>query len=171
MTGRAGFTPHRSPRSDRRICSRHRSLCARCALDVSPPFTVAAVCIWLAVRIVNRREARAKRLAVALLVTLFIVYPLSSGPAVWIEARMPAPWMFDAVDSLYRPLNWVYRHAPQPILDAMDWWVKVWKAHRPAVGNLGAATDSMRTGPFGGFSISASLHVGLAIGKVLPDRH
>jgi hypothetical protein len=41
----------------------------------------AAFCVWLVVRIVNRRERWAKWTAVAILVAVLIGYPLSSGPA------------------------------------------------------------------------------------------
>jgi len=50
------------------------------ALAVSG-FAFAAFCIWLGVRIVNRRERWAKRLAVGL-VLLLIAYPLSFRPGV-----------------------------------------------------------------------------------------
>jgi hypothetical protein len=46
----------------------------------------AAFCIWLAVRIVNRRERWAKRTALGLGVLL--AYPLSFGPACWTASRI-----------------------------------------------------------------------------------
>src|SRR5258708_31491364 len=46
--------------------------------------TFSALCVWLAVRIVNRREKWAKWMAVALAVVL-VGYPLSFGPACWIS--------------------------------------------------------------------------------------
>jgi len=46
----------------------------------------AAFCIWLAVRIVNRRERWAKWTAVGLLVGLPLMYVGSFGPACWIAA-------------------------------------------------------------------------------------
>jgi hypothetical protein len=49
----------------------------------------AAFCIWLTVRIVNRRERWAKRLAVGLAL-LLIAYPVSFGPACWITANPPS---------------------------------------------------------------------------------
>ena len=48
--------------------------------------TFAAACIWLTVRIVNRRERWAKRTAVALVAAL-VGYPISFGPACWIGSR------------------------------------------------------------------------------------
>jgi hypothetical protein len=46
----------------------------------------AAVCIWLAVRIINRRERWAKR-ALATLVLLPAIYVSSFGPACWLNER------------------------------------------------------------------------------------
>jgi hypothetical protein len=45
----------------------------------------AAFCIWLAVRIVNRREWWAKWTAAGL--SVVVAYPLSFGPACWISSR------------------------------------------------------------------------------------
>jgi hypothetical protein len=48
--------------------------------------TFAAFCVWLTVRIVNRRERWAKRTALAVVVLLG--YPLSFGPACWFCSRL-----------------------------------------------------------------------------------
>jgi hypothetical protein len=45
----------------------------------------AAFCVWLGVRIFNRRERWAKWTAVGMVVML--VYPLGFGPACWISSR------------------------------------------------------------------------------------
>lgn len=45
----------------------------------------AAFCVWLGVRIFNRRERWAKWTAVGLIVML--AYPLGFGPACWISSR------------------------------------------------------------------------------------
>ena len=47
---------------------------------------VAAFSIWLAVRIVNRREPWAKWTAVGLVVVL-LAYPLSFGPVCWLNSQ------------------------------------------------------------------------------------
>src|SRR5690349_8338329 len=44
---------------------------------------LAAYAIWLSVRIVNVRDRRAIRRAI-LLVLVFIAYPLSMGPLLWL---------------------------------------------------------------------------------------
>jgi hypothetical protein len=66
----------------------------------------AAFCIWLAVRIINRRERWAKRTAVGLGVTLPLLYFASFGPACWFAAAPPgAPGRQAALPVLYRPIG------------------------------------------------------------------
>jgi hypothetical protein len=50
----------------------------------------ASVCVWLSVRIVNRRELWAKWTMAATL-ALTASYPLSMGPLQWLDERSPAP--------------------------------------------------------------------------------
>ena len=45
---------------------------------------VAAFCLWLTVRIVNRRERWAKWMAV---IVALVGYPLSFGPVCWLAGR------------------------------------------------------------------------------------
>ena len=41
-------------------------------------------------------------------VLLFVVYPLSVGPVVWLLWRVPAPeWMSHVVLPLYVPVGWL----------------------------------------------------------------
>jgi hypothetical protein len=47
----------------------------------------AALCVWLGVRVFNRRERWAKWTAAVALVVAFVVYPLSAGPFVWLYDR------------------------------------------------------------------------------------
>ena len=46
---------------------------------------IAALCVWLAVRIISRRERWAKRTAVALAMGLPMLYVLSIGPVCWFS--------------------------------------------------------------------------------------
>jgi hypothetical protein len=73
-----------------------------------------AFCIWLTVRIVNRRERWAKRTA-ATIAAVVILYPLSMGPAMWL-------WVHAVPDSLspkfqvvagvvYSPLWPIFSHS------------------------------------------------------------
>jgi hypothetical protein len=54
-------------------------------LTLSIAFT--AFCVWLAVRIVNRRERWAKRMLAAIVATP-VLYVVSFGPACWISSRL-----------------------------------------------------------------------------------
>ncbi len=62
----------------------------------------AAFCVWLGVRIVNRRERWAKRTAAV--VALALVYPISFGPAGWITGHLGHG--ADIVSCVYRPMTW-----------------------------------------------------------------
>jgi hypothetical protein len=81
---------------------------------------LAAFCVWLGVRIVNRHERWAKRLAVALVVAVLVGYPLSIGPAVWLTARS---WFSNTtVAAFYLPVLWSAQHAPSSLGTAVGWW-------------------------------------------------
>jgi len=97
--------------------------------------TFAAFCIWLAVRIFNRRERWAKRTGVAVLL-LPVLYVLSFGPACWWLAR-PAPQLFwgepggsvPTIESAfphaplyYWPLGWLAQYGRQPIAPVLQWY-------------------------------------------------
>jgi len=94
-------------------------------------FSVLAVafpsfCVWLGLRILNRRERWAKRLAVGLVAALPI-YPLSLGPVCWWLADPPPDWLgcspFPKVaPNIYWPIGWVAEHSPVPVLDAIIWY-------------------------------------------------
>jgi hypothetical protein len=82
-----------------------------------------AFVVWLTVRIVNRRERWAKRVAISLVVAA-VVYPLSIGPATWLNERELLPNA--ALSSIYLPLFWMYEHAPRSLQAAADWYIGVW---------------------------------------------
>jgi hypothetical protein len=88
------------------------------ALGVS--FT--AFVVWLTVRIVNRRERRVMRVAIVLAVAL-VVYPLSIGPATWLDERRLIPAF--AVPSIFLPLFSMYEHGPRSLRAATDWYIGV----------------------------------------------
>jgi hypothetical protein len=87
--------------------------------------TFAAFCVWLSVRIVNRRENWAKRLAVVLVVVL-AAYPLSWGPAISITARSRDS-THDAYREFYSPITWIYWNGPDPVHDALFWYAALWQ--------------------------------------------
>ncbi len=82
----------------------------------------AAFCIWLTVRIVNRRERSAKW-TMAAAIMLPTLYVLSTGPAVWLcggEQNLPG-WLM----TIYWPLT-VMPEGPEFIEDAFTWYVVLW---------------------------------------------
>lgn len=93
----------------------------------------AAFAVWLAVRIVNRRERWAKRTAIFLPAVLAL-YPLSFGPVCWKLSRgdyrrgsydavfAPVPrW----VNNFYVPIVQLWVHSPRPIRRAMHCYANV----------------------------------------------
>src|SRR5579859_1453635 len=68
----------------------------------------AALCVWLGVRIVNRRERWAKCTVAAVVVLALVVYPLSIGPMVWLFQHGWIPgWVVDQVLWIYAPLGYL----------------------------------------------------------------
>lgn len=73
---------------------------------------LAALCVWLTVRIVNRRERWAKR---ALLLTICapVLYAVSFGPACWLSSHHTA--YRPSVSAVYQPLFAAQFQYPEPI--------------------------------------------------------
>jgi hypothetical protein len=68
----------------------------------------AAFCVWLVVRIINRRERWAKGVAIGLVVVL---YPLSFGPACWISSHAGAS---KSVGFIYQPMMQLWWQGQPP---------------------------------------------------------
>jgi len=88
----------------------------------------AAFCVWLTVRIVNRRERWAKWTLAAMIVGLPALYVAGFGPAIWLHVRLGAPeWSKAIIESVYEPLIWMVEHGPQGISEAYQkygrWWI------------------------------------------------
>ena len=77
---------------------------------------VAAFCVWLGVRIINRRERWAKRTAVVFAV--LVAYSLSVWPALWISSRTAAP--HTRILAAYRPLAWAYWKMPESVTSFLN---------------------------------------------------
>jgi hypothetical protein len=87
----------------------------------------AAFCVWLTVRIYNRRERWATRTAAALVV-LLVLYPLSAGPFTWLVFHGWLPdWAMPVVHGLYRPLEWIVYDGHQ-FHDAFEWYIELWRS-------------------------------------------
>jgi hypothetical protein len=89
----------------------------------------AAFCVWLGVRILNRRERWAKwTLATAAL--LLILYPLSIGPAYLLAMRIswrPGPdlkWPITVVETAYAPVVRLAdnTNSSETIAEYIEWW-------------------------------------------------
>ncbi len=63
----------------------------------------AAFCVWLAVRIINRRERWAKW-TLAALVGIPVLYVASFGPACWIYLRNSNDQRHETLAAIYRPM-------------------------------------------------------------------
>jgi hypothetical protein len=88
----------------------------------------AAFCIWLTVRIVNRRERWAKRTAAAVILVGLVGYPLSTGPAGWMRANgWIGPDTDRSLHRFYSPLKWQFRNSPEPIRRAIRRYESLWR--------------------------------------------
>lgn len=67
----------------------------------------AAFCVWIGIRIFNRRERWAKWTAAG--VGLVALYPLSFGPVCWISSQMN----FESrmLSAFYQPIVWTFSNA------------------------------------------------------------
>ena|SRR5436190_17578557 len=84
----------------------------------------AAFCVWLTVRLVNRRERWAKWTA-AVLVVVLTAYPLSIGPVIWLSR---SGWIPESAGRplayLYAPLNFV--ELIPKIGPLFEWYMERW---------------------------------------------
>ena len=88
----------------------------------------AAFCVWLTLRIVNRREKWAKRTGVVLIVILF-GYPLSYGPLIWLDNQHLVPeWTAPILFRLYSPIHFLYLNGPEPIRSVLQWYCRIFGA-------------------------------------------
>lgn len=91
----------------------------------------AALCVWLSVRIVNRRERWAKW-TLAAAVGLPVLYVLSFGPACWWFSGEPHEPIADefvwnrwpSAPKVYWPIGWLSagRHPDDPIRITINWY-------------------------------------------------
>jgi len=98
-----------------------------------------AFCIWLTVRIINRREKWARR-TVGVLLAMPVLYFLTFGPACWWfydrpYSRSKEPIMHlgglnpDCAPRIYWPIGWVVAHGPTSLADALFWYATRRHAH------------------------------------------
>lgn len=89
----------------------------------------AAFCVWLGVRIVNRRERWAKRAAIGMLVCLLpMIYILSAGIHEYFMRRNKIPsWLDKPAWVFYAPCRWAYQDGPKWYRDACDSYLRLWR--------------------------------------------
>jgi hypothetical protein len=106
----------------------------------------AAVCVWLGVRIVNRRERWAKWTAVGL--ALLVAYPLSLAPACGIVSRCKPNYEGERrLPDIYTPIGWIWRYSENPGRNAIQTYASVFMARgRVVVLPIG---NKSQTGIFG----------------------
>jgi len=86
-----------------------------------------AFCVWLTVRIINRR----KKPGVAFWVTVglvgLVLYVLSMGPATWLVNQDWSPeWTVDAVELIYCPIFLTCRCLPQTFGEVLLRYNMLW---------------------------------------------
>jgi hypothetical protein len=83
-------------------------------MTILPALAVAfaAFCVWLTVRIINRRERWAKW---TLVPAILIAYPLSFGPACWLSTTSDQSG--DIVSSVYFPVLMMDAWGPEWLSD------------------------------------------------------
>jgi hypothetical protein len=83
--------------------------------------SLAAICLWLAIRVFNRRERWAKWILG--FVVALIAYPLSLGPVAFLDNRDFLPnWLVPMMDVIYAPLFF--------LLGTSEEIAKIWLRYR-----------------------------------------
>jgi hypothetical protein len=98
----------------------------------------AAFCVWLVVRIVNRRELWAKRAATWMLVGMPSLYLIGFGPACWwlseLWVSQPAPsFTFRSAPRIYAPMGWIIQRVPKPVGSAIGSYATLMIAPRDMI--------------------------------------
>src|SRR5258708_6569158 len=82
----------------------------------------AALCVWLVVRIVNRRERWAKWIAGGLIVAVPFLYVVSIGPVCWWADYYQRYEDEQPLRRVYWPLRKTLGRCPKPVEDGVWWW-------------------------------------------------
>lgn len=112
-----------APLQTRPVLARRQSSRFGIAL-VALAIAFSAFCLWLTVRLVNRRERWARRTAVAT-AALLLLYPPSIGPASWMMVHWLPPSTRDVVDAFYSPIAFVNEHS-QFATDVTFRYINLW---------------------------------------------
>ncbi|MBS0263664.1 MAG: hypothetical protein JSS02_17105 [Planctomycetes bacterium] len=89
------------------------------------PVAFVAFCVWLTVRIINRRERWAKWAAAVLGIPMS--YALSFGCISWLWWRGFIPRSADPVlNRFFSPFIWAMTSGPKWLADAVFWYAELW---------------------------------------------
>jgi hypothetical protein len=95
----------------------------------------AAFCVWLTVRIVNRRKKPGWKFWAALIV-LLVGYPLSIGPALVLSQKHPAAGF---IMPIYRPIGtatFFSRTVQSAVIPYVQWWADGASVSYDATGRI-----------------------------------
>ena len=99
---------------------------------------VTAFCIWLVLRICNRREKWAKRLAIWAAAVVLAGYPLSVGPACWISSHTGRG--AGNVSRLFQPIFSIWWNGPKPADRVIAWYATLFAAEDWTLASSGQWT-------------------------------
>ena len=87
-----------------------------------------ASCVWLMVRIINRRERWAKRTLTGLILGLPVLYVASFGPVCWWlkSSETEGGVVVNIAPAAYWPMGWLAQNGPEPVARAINWYGTVW---------------------------------------------
>ena len=56
---------------------------------------------------------------------MFVIYPLSIGPAAGLEACCRTPWLAGPLQIIYGPADSAFQHC-RPVNQAYGWYLGLW---------------------------------------------
>jgi hypothetical protein len=103
---------------------------------------VTALCIWLAVRTINRRGRWANWM-LAIAAGLSVLYVMSFGPACWLTARTDDFLSSSHIELVYSPIIQAGVYGPALVCEPIVWWGSL---GLPPGRGLILSTDASRFG-------------------------
>lgn len=70
----------------------------------------------------EQRMSRSGSWWIAAALLVFVVYPLSTAPVNWLVNHYRSPELMQIASVVYLPIYWVYKYAPAPIPDLIEWY-------------------------------------------------
>lgn len=87
----------------------------------------AALCVWLTVRTINRRERWAKWTLLCLIAIAIFGYPLSAGPFAYLGSHgLLSDKTRNDCEAFYRPITWLFLNGPKPVRKIMWQYFRLW---------------------------------------------